>query len=167
MIEADTFLLLGTVSVSIAGFASLLYSMQGAEPSRLFAWRIRYIVTGAFGMAIVSFVVVAIAQFTDDQTLIVRLAMVLLVLLSVGMSWAWRSRRDQEVFRSRAEWISWAIGNVLADGVVVVNFFVASPGLTVALWVWLVIAPTTIFINVVSGIYTPPESIPTNRTQTG
>ena len=40
--------------------------------------------TGAFGMAIVSFVVVAIVQFTDDQILTVRLPMVLLVLLSLG-----------------------------------------------------------------------------------
>jgi hypothetical protein len=49
----------------------------------------------------------------------------------------------------------------------VVNFFLASPELTVALWVWLVIAPTTIFINVVSGIYTPPKAVRTNRTQSG
>jgi hypothetical protein len=63
--------------------------------------------------------------------------------------------------------MSWAIGNVLADGVVVVNFFLASPELTVALWVWLVIAPTTIFINVVSGIYTPPKATRKNQTQSG
>lgn len=50
MIETDTFLLLGTVAVSLAGFASLLYSMQTEEPSRLFTWRVRYIVSGALSM---------------------------------------------------------------------------------------------------------------------
>lgn len=158
MIDTNTFLLLGTVAVSLAGFASLLYSMQGKEPSRLFAWRVRYIVSGAFGMAIVSFLVVAIAQFTDDRALIVRLGMVLLLLLGLAMSWSWRSLRDKEIFRTRAESITWAAGNVITEGVVAFNIFLASPELMMALWVWLVIAPTTIFINVVSGIYKPPES---------
>lgn len=156
MIETDTFLLLGTVAVSLAGFASLLYSMRKDESSRLFAWRVRYIVTGALSMAIASFGVVGIAQFTDDQTLIVRLAMILLLLVSLAMSWAWRSLRDKEIFRTRAETIPWVAGNIFAGAVIVFNLFLASVSLTVALWVWLVIAPTTIFINVVAPIYTPP-----------
>ena len=41
MIDTDTFLLLGTVAVSLAGFASLLFSMRSEAPSRLFAWRVR------------------------------------------------------------------------------------------------------------------------------
>jgi len=158
MIDPGTFLLLGTVAVSLAGFASLLYSIHGKEPSRLFSWRVRYIVTGALGMAIASFLVVGIAQFTDDQTLIARLAMVLLLLLGLAMSWSWKSLRDEEVFRSRVESVTWAVGNVATEVVIFVNIFVASPELTVALWVWLVIAPTTIFINVVSDIYRPPSS---------
>ena len=153
---SNTFLLLGSVSVSLAGFASLLYSMQSEKPSRLFAWRVRYIVTGALSMAIASFVVVGIMQFTDDQTLLVRLAMILLLLVSLGMSWSWRSLRDEEIFRNRAEAIPWVAGNILSNAVVVLNLFLASASLTVALWVWLVIAPATIFINVVSPIYTPP-----------
>ena len=108
-------------------------------------------------MAIASFVVVGISQFTDDEELIVRLAMVLLLLVGLSMSWSWRSLRDKEIFKSRAETIPWAIGNALTEAVVIVNLFVASAALTVALWVWAVIAPTTIFINVVSAIYTPPE----------
>lgn len=156
MIDSNTFLLLGTVSVSLAGFASLLYSMRSDEPSRLFAWRVRYIVTGALSMAIASFVVVGITQFTDDQTLLVRLAMILLMLVSLGMSWSWRSLRDEAIFRTKAESIPWVAGNILTDAVVILNLFLASASLTVALWVWLVIAPATIFINVVSPIYTPP-----------
>ena len=156
MIDTDTFLLLGTVAVSLAGFASLLYSMQTDQPSRLFSWRVRYIVTGALSMAIVSFVVVGIAQFTDDESLIVRLAMILLLLVSLGMSWSWRSLRDKDIFRSRAEIVPWVAGNVLSEAVIILNIFLASAALTVALWVWLVIAPTTIFISVVSTIYSPP-----------
>ena len=157
MIDPDTFLLLGTVAVSLAGFASLLYAIQGKEPSRLFAWRVRYIVTGALGMAIASFLVVGIVQFTEDEALVVRLAMVLLLALAVAMSWSWRSLGDQEVFRHKGESIPWLVGNVVVEVVVIVNLFIASPELTVALWVWLVIAPTTIFINVVSDIYRPPS----------
>lgn len=60
------------------------------------------------------------------------------------------------MFRSKAEIIPWAVGNIVTDAVVVFNVFLASAALAVALWVWAVIAPATIFINVVSTIYTPP-----------
>ena len=163
MIELNMFLLLGSVAVSLAGFASLLYSMQSEAPSRLFAWRVRYIVTGALLMAIASFAVVGVAQFTDDQDLIVRIAMVFLLLTTWGMSWSWRSVRDKEVFRSRAETVPWVIGNIFTNVVTILNLFWASVPLAVALWVFLVIAPTTIFINVVSTIYTPPERLKSTR----
>lgn len=140
--------------------------MRRGEPTRLFSWRVRYIVSGALGMAIASFVVVAAAQFTQDQELLVRVAMLLLLAVSLGMSWSWRSIRDPQVFRSRTETWVWVAGNVVSEAVVVTNLFVASAALTVALWVWLVIAPTTIFINVVSEIYKPPRGRHSDETAT-
>jgi len=74
-------------------------------------------------MAVASFVVVGIAQFTDDETLIVRLAMVLLLLVGFAMSWSWRSLRDKEVFRGRAEITPWVVGNIVIDAMVIFNLF--------------------------------------------
>lgn len=157
MIDTGTYMILGSVALSMAGFASLLTAFhRGEAMPRLMAWRIRYIVTGGLIGAIMSFVLVAVASFTDNSDVVVRFGMVMVLLSNLPMRWSWRSLSDTEVFRTEAERKSWIAGGVLTDLIVTLNLVLASTALTLAIWVFVVVAPATIFINVMSELYTPP-----------
>jgi hypothetical protein len=158
MIDTGTYMILGSVALTMAGFASLLTAFErGESMPRLMAWRIRYIVTGGLMGAIMSFVLVAFASFTDNSDVVVRFGMSMVLLSNPAMGWSWRSLRDPEVFRTATERNGWIAGGVLTAAVVLVNLFLASTALMFAIWVFIVVAPATIFINVMSELYTPPR----------
>lgn len=158
MVNPVTYLTLGGVGVSLAGFASLLVSLRGAENTdRLMAWRIRYIVTGGFAIAIASLGVVAVEGFSNSQVSIVRISTLFIPLVTLFEAWSYKSLNDRAVFRSRSEAIQFVAGGVVVGALVIANLVFAEPALMLATWILIVASPMTIFINVVGTIYTPPS----------
>lgn len=80
------------------------------------------------------------AAFTDDQTLIVRISMILWVAVTAGQSWSYRSLRAPEAFRTKIEARAWLAGNVFIRILVVANFLIASPALMLVIWIIIVTA---------------------------
>jgi hypothetical protein len=94
------FMAVGGLGVTLAGFAGLIAALQGRE-GPVAGWRIRNVVAGGFGVTIVGFATVALYTITQDVTLTVRLASILLVLMR-AVNWgelrpsaAWRDERQR------------------------------------------------------------------------
>lgn len=94
------FMAIGGLGVTLAGFAGLIAALQGRE-GPVAAWRIRNVVAQGFGVTIVGFATVALHTLTQDVTLTVRLASIVLVLTRAA-NWgelrpsaAWRSERQR------------------------------------------------------------------------
>ena len=94
------FMAVGGLGVTLAGFAGLIAALQGRE-GPVAAWRIRNVVAGGFGVTISGLATVALHTITQDVTLTVRLASIVLVLmraLNLGElrpSSAWRDERQR------------------------------------------------------------------------
>jgi hypothetical protein len=97
------FMAIGGLGVTLAGFAGLIAALQGREgySPAVVGWRIRNVVAYGFGITYVGFGTVALYTLTQDVTLTVQLATLLLFLLRAA-NWgelrpsaAWRDERQR------------------------------------------------------------------------
>jgi len=154
VLNTGYFTTIAGLGVTISGFAALMYSFRGeGDLTRLTGWRIRYIVTGGFAVSAASIGVVAVAIVTDDPDLQVRLATVLALLAGIPSLWTFQSLEDREIFRTRAEAISWVAGSVAYEVPHIVNLFLASYRLLVVMWALMLVAAMSIFVREVGDIY--------------
>lgn len=115
--------------------------------------------TAGFNAAIGSLGVVAIAAFTDDQDLVVRLAMALVVLITLTpLPWALASLRDENVFRSLGERLGWLIGEASFRVLALVNLFVASQALLILVFVLWIVGVITVYVGVGAEVYPLADS---------
>jgi hypothetical protein len=148
------------LGVVLAGFASLMFAFRGTSDLEVrAAWRIRFVMTSGFNAAMAALGMVAIAAYTDDQELLVRLAMALVLLITLTpLPWALRSLRGEEVFRTQGERVSWLIGEALFRLVALVNLFVASVPLLVVLFVLWIVGVITVYLNGAAEVYPRADS---------
>jgi hypothetical protein len=157
VIDAGYFTTIAGLGVSIAGFAAIMHSFRGGEIGRLTGWRIRYIVTGGFSLSAASVGVVALGIVVEDPDLQVRLATLLGTLTALPSLWTYRSLKDPEIFRTRGERVSWVIGSIVAEGMLISNLVLASYGYLVVLWALMLASAMSIFIGEVSSLYRAPD----------
>ncbi len=158
MLDSGFFITIAGLSVSVAGFASLMHSFRGSRDLPVITgWRIRYIVSGGLTLALVSLGVVVVLATADDVDLQVRLATVLAIASSLPTAWTYRSLRDPQVFRTRSERVSWIVGGALFEAAVIVNLFLASVTYLLVIWVLMLGAAMSLFIAEVSEIYRVPK----------
>src|SRR4026208_666462 len=89
----------GGLGVTLAGFAGLIAALQGRE-GPVAAWRIRNVVSQGFGVTATTFATVAFYGITQDVSLTVRLASVVLVALRAA---AWREYRPSAAWRDERQ----------------------------------------------------------------
>ena len=121
------FMAIGGLGVTLAGFAGLIAALQGraGHSPAVVGWRIRNVVAYGFATTFVGFGAVALYTLTQDVTLTVRLASILLLLFRAAN---WGELRPSAAWRDeRQRW-----GGILAQGAfataVVVNIALASVG---------------------------------------
>lgn len=160
MFDADFALIIAVLGVLLAGFSSHSLGPGGeVNMDRRDRWRVRFVMTSGFNAAIAALGVVAIAAYTDDSELLVRLAMGLVLLITLTpLPWALRSVRDREVFRSTSEQVSWLTGEALFRLLVLVNLTLASEPLAVVVFVVWIFGGASVFLNRAASIYPPAES---------
>jgi hypothetical protein len=157
VLDTGFFVTIAGLSVSVAGFASLMHSFRGStDVPVVTGWRIRYIVTGGLTLAVASLGVVVVISAADDVDLQVRLATLLAIATAVPTSWTYRSLSDERVFRTKGERVSWVVGGVLFEVVFISNLFFASETFLLVMWVLMLAAAMSLFVAEVSEMYRLP-----------
>jgi len=135
------FMAVGGLGVTLAGFAGLIAALQGRE-GPVAAWRIRNVVFQGFGVTVTGFATVALYTITQDVSLTVRLASIVLVVWRAA-NWgelrpgaAWRDERQ----RRGGIFIQLAFAVAIA-----VNIALASVGYLQLLLLFALLSPVGIF----------------------
>jgi hypothetical protein len=154
------FMALGGLGVTLAGFAGLIAALQGPE-GPVAAWRIRNVVYGGFNITIIGFSTVALYTITQDLTLTVRLATVVM-LVTFAARWpewrpgpAWPSERGRQ---------GYLVSQLVVAIAIVVNIALASLGYLQLLLLFLLFVPAGIFARAVRDV-TRGDPAPTDGTK--
>jgi len=153
------FMAVGALGVTLAGFAGLIAALQGREGA-VAAWRIRNVVYLGFGVTFVGFATVALYTITQDVTLTVRLASILMVLIRVT---GWRELRPSAAWRDERQRRGAIVIQVAFATAVVVNTALASVGYLQLLLLVMLFAPAGIFARAVRDA-SHGDGSPTNGT---
>ena len=150
------FMAVGGLGVTLAGFAGLIAALQGRE-GPVAAWRIRNVVYLGLGVTFLGFATVALYTITQDVTLTVRLASILMVLTRAA---GWRELRPSAAWRDERQRRGAIFIQVAFAAAVVVNVAVASVGYLQLLLLVLLLAPAGIFARAVREV-TRSDASPT------
>ena len=132
---------LGGLGVTLAGFAGLIAALQGRE-GPVAAWRIRNVVFQGFGVTWVGFATVAFYTITQDVTLTVRLASIVLLAARAA---SWGELRPSAAWRDERQRRGGIVIQLAFAIAVVVNIALASVGYLQLLLLVFVSAPAGIF----------------------
>jgi hypothetical protein len=139
------FMAIGGLGVTLAGFAGLIAALQGRE-GPVAAWRIRNIVLQGFSVTMVGFATVALYTITQDVTLTVRVASILMVLTWAARWGEWRPSSAWPDERRRRGYTFSQLAFAIA---VVVNIALASLGFLQLLLLLLLSGAVGIFARAV------------------
>ena len=135
------FMAVGGLGVTLAGFAGLIAALQGRE-GPVAAWRIRNVVYQGFAVTITGLGTVALYAITQDVTLTVRLASIVLVALRAAN---WGELRPSAAWRTEPQRRA-GIAIQLAFAIaIVVNVALASVGYLQLLLLVALTSPAGIF----------------------
>jgi hypothetical protein len=142
------FMAVGGLGVTLAGFAGLIAALQGPEGA-VAAWRIRNVVYLGFSVTFIGFGTVALYTITQEVTLTVRLASILMLLTRAALwgefrpSAAWRDERQRRG----------GIGiQIVFAGLAILSIVVASLGFFQLLVLLFLSAPAGIFARAVRDV---------------
>lgn len=137
------FMAVGGMGVTLAGFAGLIAALQGPE-GPVAAWRIRNVVYLGFGVTVVGFATAALYTITQDVTLTVRLATIVMVLTQIVR---WQEYRPGPAWRDERQRRGAIFGELALVIAILVNIALASVGFLQLLLLAMLIEPVGIFAN--------------------
>ena len=135
------FMAVGGLGVTLAGFAGLIAALQGPE-GPVAAWRIRNIVAQGFSVTLIGFATVALYGLTQDVTLTVRLASVVMV---VTLAARWRESRPGPAWPNERRRRGYIFGQLVTAIVLAVNIALASVGYLQLMLLFLLFVPVGTF----------------------
>jgi hypothetical protein len=145
------FMAIGGLGVTLAGFAGLIAALERREGghSPVAAWRIRNVVYSGFGVTFVGFATVALYTITQNVTLTVRLATIVM-LLTVAANW--RSLLPSAALRSQRQRRVAIVMRLAVGAAALVNIALASVGYLQLLLLILLFGPIGIFVLAVADV---------------
>ena len=152
------FMAIGGLGVTLAGFAGLIAALQGPE-GPVAAWRIRNIVSQGFGVTLVGFATVALYGLTQDVTLTVRLASIVMV---VTLAARWSESRPGPAWPNDRRRRGYILSQLVAAIAMAVNIALASVGYLQILLLLLLFVPVGTFARSVRDVTqgTDADSVP-------
>jgi hypothetical protein len=142
------FMAIGGLGVTLAGFAGLIAALQGPE-GPVAAWRIRNVVYAGFSVTTIGFSTVALYTITQDLTLTIRLAAIVM-LLTLAARWVeWRPGPAWPNERRRRGYL---VGQLLVAVAIALNIALASLGYLQLLLLFLLSVPAGIFARAVRDV---------------
>lgn len=142
------FMAVGGLGVTLAGFAGLIAALQGPE-GPVAAWRIRNIVLQGFSVTLVGFATVALFGLTQDVTLTVRLASIVMV---VTLATRWPEWRPGPAWPSERGRRGYIFGELIVAIAIAVNIALASVGYLQLLLLFLLFVPVGTFARAVRDV---------------
>jgi hypothetical protein len=145
------FMAIGGLGVTLAGFAGLIAALERREGahSPVAAWRIRNVVYSGFGVTFVGFTTVAVHTITQNVSLTVRLATIVM-LLAVAANW--RSLLPSAAWRSQGQRRVAIVMRLAVGAAALVNIALASVGYLQLLLLIMLFGPIGTFVLAVADV---------------
>lgn len=139
------FMAMGGLGVTLAGFAGLIAALQGRQ-GPVAAWRVRNIVAQGFSVTLVGFATVALYGLTQDVTLTVRLASIVMV---VTLAVRWGESRPGPAWPNERRRRGYILIELVVAIALAVNIALASVGYLQLMLLLLLSVPAGTFARAV------------------
>ena len=138
------------ISVSLAGFASLIAWLRDDMTTwdKINLWRVKTIVRHALIIAGIALVLIPAYALTEDQATTVRIGAALIILFEVG-DLIYNAPPDPEIWNPRMTWYVTILGATFYSALQIANLFLAELGLLELGLLLLLGSPAGIFYNFV------------------
>ncbi|MDH3262161.1 MAG: hypothetical protein OEM81_12730 [Acidimicrobiia bacterium] len=158
------FMLIGSMGISMAGFAALVGALSpGGKWDAVSAWRVRMVMSFGFSICLSALAVIPIFMFTQDVERTVRFGSAGTVIIALFTAWAMRTRKDTDIYPRYNALVFWAVVAISWALPMLNGLIFRSTGLLMFIYLYFLFLPMTVFINIVRELTKATSTAPTFR----